>query len=134
MSASRVDNRTGGVALAVGYVVLLVVLFWRAADGLAAATGSPGRVVFFVVLPVAGVASGAYVVLGWPLRTAVAFLSGSYLAVVGLGLALLSTGTGTALALAGVGLFGVATFALVATLRSSLEWLLPVQSSREGDH
>lgn len=128
MSTSRLDNRTGGIALAVGYIVLIGVLLWRAADGLSAATGSPGRLLFFVVLPAAGVASGAYVVLEGPLRTAVAFLSGSYLAVVGIAMALLSllsTDPETALTLAGLGLFGLAAFALVATLRSAVEGLFP---------
>lgn len=134
MSTSRLDTRAGGIALAVGYVVLIGVLLWRAADGLSAATGSLGRLLFFVVLPAAGVASGAYVVLEWPLGTAVAFLSGSYLAVVGIAMALLSllsTDPETALTLAGLGLFGLAAFSLVATLRSAVEGLFPAYDLEE---
>jgi len=136
MSGHRLDTRTGGIALAVGYALLLGVLFWRAADGLSAATGSPARLVFFLVLPVAGVASGVYVVLAGPLRTTVAFLSGSYLAVVGIAMALvslLSADPEAALTLAGFGLFGLATVGLVATLRSTVGGLFSgIPSLDEG--
>jgi len=136
MTGRRLDNRTGGIALAVGYVVLIGVLFWRAAGGLSAATGSVGRLVFFVLLPVAGVASGVYVAREGPLGTTVAFLSGSYLAVVGLAMALLSllsADPAAALTLAGLGLFGLATVALVATLRSAVEGLFRGMPGLEED-
>jgi hypothetical protein len=116
-SALRFDHRTGGVALIVGYGLLIGVLFRSPAAGLATATASPQGVVFFLLLPILGLVSGAYVFLDPPFRTTVAFVTGSYLAVSGLGIAFLPADY---TALFGLVLLGLGTVAVVATLRSSI--------------
>ncbi|MEF8900309.1 MAG: hypothetical protein V5A25_03670, partial [Halovenus sp.] len=62
--------------------------------------------------------------LDWPFRTAAAFVSGSYLAMVGLTLALLATTDATTTG-AGVAIFGLAVLALVASLRSAVAGFVP---------
>lgn len=124
MARIGLDTRTGGVALVVGYGVLGVALLWNASDGLATATGSLQGLLFFVVLPLLGLASGVYTYLDWPYRTPTAFVSGSYLAMVGLTLALLVTTDATTTG-AGVVIFGLAVLALVASLRSAVAGFVP---------
>ncbi len=124
MARIGLDTRTGGAALVVGYGVLGVALFWNASDGLATATGSLQGLLFFVVLPLFGLASGVYTYLDWPLRAPTAFVSGSYLAMVGLTLSLLVTTDATTTG-AGVVIFGLAVLALVASLRSAVAGFVP---------
>lgn len=125
MATKRVDHRTGGVALVVGYGLLVAVLFRNPADGLATATASVQGALFFVLLPVLGLASGVYTLLDWPLRTLAAFGTGTYLAVVGVGILLLLVGGATVTVLLGFVLFGLAVVALVGTLRSSVAAMFP---------
>lgn len=125
------DHRAGGLALALGYGLLLVALFRDPVAGLATATDSVQGVVFFVVLPVAGLLSGGYVYRYWPYRTVVAFLTGTYLAVAGL--ALLVLPTATVLTLLGAVLFGLAVLALAAPLTAAAAALFPdLSASLEG--
>lgn len=125
MAGLRLDNRTGGSALVAGYLLLLVALFQDPGDGLATATATVQGLLFFVVLPVAGLAGGVYTALDWPFRTTVAFVTGSYLAVVGIGLALLPAQEPIVTTALGALLLGLAVFALVATVRSTAAKLVP---------
>jgi hypothetical protein len=113
------DHRTGGAALAVGYVLLVVALFRDPANGLATATGSVQGVVLFLVAPTVGLASGVYGYLGAPLHTGVTLLTATYLAAVGVSLSLFLSG-GVVLAMVGLALFGLATVALLGSLLSAL--------------
>jgi hypothetical protein len=113
------DHRTGGAALAVGYVLLVVALFRDPASGLATATGSVQGIVLFLVAPAVGLASGVYGYLGAPLHTGVTILTAPYLAAVGVSLALFLSG-GVVLALLGLALFGLATVAIVGSLLTAL--------------
>jgi hypothetical protein len=113
------DHRTGGAALAVGYVLLVVALFRDPASGLATATGSVQGVGLFLVLPGVGLVSGVYGYLGAPLHTVVTLLTATYLAAVGVSLVLFLSG-GVVLALLGLALFGLATVAIVGSLLSAL--------------
>jgi len=124
MAGIGLDNRTGGVALVVGYGLLGAVLIGNASNGFATATGSFQALLFFVVLPLFGVASGVYTFLDWPFRTPAAFVSGSYLAVVGIALASLGATSATTTG-AGLALFGLAVLALVASLRSAVTAFVP---------
>jgi hypothetical protein len=99
-------HEAGGAALLLGFLVVLVTLYREPASGVAAATASPGAVLYCIVLPAAGLLAGAYVSLGGPYSGVPLFLLGSYLGLFGLGL-LLS---------------GLATVALVA----SAWWLAAV--------
>lgn len=119
MTKPSLDHRTGGVALAVGYGLLVVALFRDPANGLATATGSAQSVVFFLVLPAVGLASGVYGYVGGPLHTGVTLLTATYLAAVGVSLALFLSG-GVVLALLGLALFALATVAIVGALLSAL--------------
>ncbi|MEF8782535.1 MAG: hypothetical protein V5A39_06220 [Haloarculaceae archaeon] len=118
--ALRLDHRTGGIALIVGYGLFIAVLFRNPTAGLAAATASAQGVVFFLLLPITGLVSGAYVFLDTPFRTTVAFLTGSYLAVSGIAIALLPADDTAITALLGLVLVGLGTLALVATLRPAV--------------
>jgi hypothetical protein len=125
MTRISLDNRTGGIALVVGYGLLIAVLFRNPTDGIATATGTVQGFLFFAVLPVSGLAGGVYTALDWPFRTTVAFVTGSYLAVVGIGLALLPAEDAIVTTVLGVLLLGLAAFALVATVRSAAASLVP---------
>lgn|GEM_PF-6350265 len=113
------DHRTGGAALAVGYVLLVVALFRDPASGRATATESIQGVILFLVLPAVGLASGGYGYVGAPLHTGVTLLTATYLAAVGVSLALFLSGD-VVLALLGLVLFGLATVAIVGSLLSAL--------------
>jgi MFS family permease len=117
------DHRAGGLALLVGYGLLIVALFRDPASGLATAIDSAQGVLFFLVLPLAGLLSGVYVVRKLPYRTAVAFLTGTYLAITGLALVLLPS----ALIVTALGsvLFGLGVVALVAPLTAATAALFP---------
>jgi hypothetical protein len=81
---------------------------------------------FVVVLPVLGLCTGVYLLLDWPFRTAVATIGSSYLGVVGVGMVFLPTSNPIVTAL-GLLFLGLATLALVSTLRASVEALVPDQ-------
>lgn len=119
MPELSLDHRTGGAALAVGYVLLIVALFRDPANGLATATGSVQGVVLFLVAPAVGLASGVYGYVGGPLHAGVTLLTATYLAAVGVSLSLFLSG-GVVLALLGLVLFGLATLAIVGSLLSAL--------------
>lgn len=122
------DNRTGGVALVVGYTLLIGVLFRDPADGLAAATATPLDFLFFILLPVLGLTGGVYTFLDWPFRATVAFVTSSYLGVVGIAIALLPTASTLVTASLGVLILFLAVLSLVATLRSAISLLVPGES------
>jgi hypothetical protein len=125
MTRFRLDNRTGGLSLVVGYCFLVVLLFRNPSDGVAIATETIQGFLFFILFPVCGIASGVVLLFDWPFRTAVAVLASSYLGVVGIALALLpSTNAGVTTVL-GLLFFALANLALVAALRSSVETLVP---------
>jgi hypothetical protein len=131
MTSSRFDSRTGGIALVVGYSVLIVALFRNPADGLATATATVQGGVFFLALPVLGVLSGVYTTVGGPFRTAVAFLGASYLGVVGVALTLVPTENQVATTGLGLLLMAVSAFAVLANVWTSLSGVMPDQFARE---
>jgi len=81
-------NSIGGAALGAGFLVVLLVLYQDPVSGWAAATRGVATVVYFVVLPVAGVLAGVYAYTDGPYSVVPLFLLGSYLGVFGLGLTL----------------------------------------------
>jgi len=105
-------TKAGGRALAIGFLLTLVVLYRDPASGLDAATVGPRAVLYFLVLPVAGVLGGVYASVDGPYSTVPLFFLGSYLGVFGLAVTL-----GTALSRDVNALLlavGLATFALAA--------------------
>jgi hypothetical protein len=125
MTRFRLDNRTGGFSLVVGYCLLIVVLFRNPNDGVAIATETAQGFLFFVVFPVCGIASGVVLLFDWPFRTTAAILASSYLGVVGITLALLPSTNAVVMTALGLLFFGLANLALVAALRSNVETLVP---------
>jgi hypothetical protein len=125
MARPGFDSRTGGVALIVGYAVLLLALFRNPGKGLETATATLQGGVFFVVFPVLGLASGVYLLLGREFRTVIAFCGGSYLGVVGVAMTMLPAANAVLTTVLGLFLMAVAVFALVASLRSSVATLAP---------
>lgn len=119
MPEFSLDHRTGGAALAVGYALLVAALFRDPASGLSTATASPQGVVFFLALPVVGLASGVYAYAGGPYRTALALVTATYLATVGVAVALFLTG-GAVLVVFGGTLFALAAVALLGSLLDAL--------------
>jgi hypothetical protein len=117
---SRFDrNEAGGGALVVGYLVVLAGLYRAPSSALEAAMAGPQSVIYFIVLPVTGIAAGVYAYVHGPFSVVALFVLGCYLGFLGLALslgALLSSNpAGIPLV---VGLLGVlcATLALLAGL------------------
>jgi uncharacterized membrane protein len=81
-------NEIGGAALVAGFLVVLFVLYRDPVSGLDAATNGVATVVYFVVLPAAGVLAGVYAYTDGPYSVVPLFLLGSYLGVFGLALML----------------------------------------------
>ncbi len=113
-------NETAGGSLVIGYLLVIVALYRSPASALEAATATPQTVVFFAVLPVLGLAAGAYAYVDGPYSGGPVFLFGSYLGLVGIALtlgALLGpTPLGLTLAV-GVVVLALAVVALVASLK-----------------
>lgn len=82
------DRRTGGIALLVGYLLMVGLLYRQPVDGLAAAMASFRGIVYFVGFPIAGLAAGVYSLVEGPYNAVFLFGAGNYLAVFGLVLAL----------------------------------------------
>lgn len=115
-------NHLGGGALVAGYLLVLVLLFRDPASGVAAATGSLPAVLYFVVIPVAGLLAGAYSYVGGRHGTAGLFLLGSYLGVFGLALlvgGLLAADPGGLPVGVGVVLLLLALTALASSIRGA---------------
>jgi len=108
------DNRTAGSALVLGYGLLVAVLFRDPGSAIGTATATVQGVVFFLVLPGLGVASGLYAYRDSPYRTGAVFVTASYLAMVGLSLALFVVSP--LVTVAGLCLFALAAVSLVASL------------------
>lgn len=128
MTDTRLDYRTGGVALVLGFLVLLAVIVGASRGGTDSVTSSPGAILTFLVPPLLGLGSGVYVYYDGPLRTVVAFLSGTYLAVAGIQLALLRTDAHVLETTLGIAVLALAVLALVSTLRSRIARLVPEES------
>lgn len=81
-------NEIGGAVLVTGFLVVLLVLYRDPVSGVDAATDGVATVVYFVVLPVAGLLAGVYAYADGPYSAVPLFLLGSYLGVFGLALTL----------------------------------------------
>lgn len=111
-------HETGGGALLLGFLVVLAMLYRDPASGLAAATATPGAVLYFLILPAAGLLAGGYAYLDGPYSGLSLFLLGGYLGLFGLGLLfgnLLAPRSDLLLLGVGLVLSGFATVALVAS-------------------
>lgn len=110
----------GGAALFAGFVVVVGVLYARSpATAIDTATSGLGAVIYFVVLPILGLAAGAYAYAGGPYSGIPLFCLGSYLGVFGVGLAfgtLVATSPSIPLVIGGVTLVALAVVAIVASL------------------
>jgi len=76
-------HEIGGAALVVGYAALLAVLYQDPTTGIAAATAEPTALLYFLVVPVAGLLAGAYAYADGPFAVVPLFALGSYMGVVG---------------------------------------------------
>lgn len=121
----RLDRQTAGVALAVGYVALIGVLFRDPSAGLSAATQGVVSAVLFILLPILGLASGVYVYVGGPFRTALGFVTASYLGTLGMAVATIRTTSPIVTVVTGLTILALAVLALVGVLRSTLGSMLP---------
>jgi len=117
MDLPALDRRRGGLATLVGYLVALAVLFRDPSRALAAATTLQG-VLFFVVFPLGGLASGAYAVRRGPFSGVGLFVAGSYLAVLGLTLGFGLVSAPAALGVVGLALAALAVVAVLAGLQA----------------
>jgi hypothetical protein len=124
MQAS-LDNRTAGIALIIGYLLVIALLFRNPGEGISAATARLSASVLFITLPALGVASGVYTYFDWPFHAAVAFVTASYLGANGIALALLSTTSFGMTTVAGVLVVALAVLALAGALRSTVGTFLP---------
>jgi hypothetical protein len=125
MMETSLDNRTAGVALVIGYLLLIFVLFRNPVEGFSAATATLSASILFVALPALGVASGIYTYFDGPFHAAVAFVTASYLGINGIALALLSpTGLGMTTGAGGL-VVGLAVLALAGALRSTVRTFVP---------
>jgi hypothetical protein len=113
-------NEIGGSALVVGFLGVLLVLYRAPVSGWATATESVATVVYFLVLPVAGLLAGVYAVADGPYSAVPQFLFGSYLGVFGLGLLLAGAVGATPIGLLGSGV-GFLLLSLGALVTSVLE-------------
>lgn len=113
-------SHAGGAALVGGFLVVIGVLYARdPAGAIAAATSSVGATVYFVVLPVLGLAAGRYAYISGPYSGVPLFCFGSYLGVFGVGLAfgtLVAESPSIFLLIGGVTLVVLAVVAIVASL------------------
>jgi hypothetical protein len=122
MRRFRLDDRTAGVALLLGYALVLAILYQDPSTGIERATRELPATGYFVILPVAGIATGGYALLELPYRSVLVFFAASYLGVVGIALALGGVVSATT-AVAGAGVFALATVAVVTAVRSFIEFL-----------
>ncbi len=115
MRLPELDRRRGGVALLVGYLLLLAVSFGGPARGLAG-LDTTGSVLVFLVLPVLGSASGVFAVARVRFAGVGLFLMGSYLAVVGLTLGFGLVPVSAAVTVVGLAIFVLAFVSVLASL------------------
>jgi len=113
MNVPTLDRRRGGIVTLVGYLVVLAVLFRDPSRVLDAASTVQG-VLFFLALPLAGLASGAYAAWGGPYSGVGLFVAGSYLAVVGLTFGFGLVSVSLAVSAVGFVLFVLAVVAVLA--------------------
>jgi len=117
------DRRSGGAALLLGYLLVVGLLFWQPGRGVAAATASLQGSLYFLVLPVAGLAAGVYALYDGPYNGVFLFVAANYLAVFGLALALGFVSIPPLVSLLGVGLVALAVVALFVSFRALLSYL-----------
>jgi uncharacterized membrane protein len=118
-------NEIGGGALVAGFLVALLVLYRDPASGIAAATDGVATIVYFVVLPVAGILAGVYAYTDGPYSVVPLFLLGSYLGIFALALIL-----GAILSPNPIGLpLGIGIILLVLSLVALLAGVLRSTSS-----
>lgn len=110
-------ERAGGVALTTGFLLAALVLYRNPASGLDAATATAGSMVYFLLLPVAGLLAGLHVAISGRYAAPLLFSFGTYLGVFGLAVtlgSLLATGSSGVLAVLGATLVVLGVVALVA--------------------
>lgn len=127
MARDYLTDRTGGVALVVGYSLLFGVLVVSASDPVETATEGVQEAVFFILLPLLGIASGVYLLLERPLRTTPAFITASYLSMTGIGITLLESTNPVVTTGIGLILLALGVLTIVAILRSVIARSLPGQ-------
>lgn len=117
VNGPRLDDRTAGLALLLGYGLVLAVLYREPVSGFERAIQGVRSALYLVVLPALGVAVGGYASLDMPYAGGPVFVAASYLGVVGVAIALGGV-TSTPLAVAGAGAFLLAALALLTSLWS----------------
>jgi hypothetical protein len=128
MTENTLNYRFGGLALIVGYVLVLGSLLASGLLGESTITNSGRQIALFLLPPLIGICSGLYVRFEYPYRTVIGFISGSYLGITGIALTMLRTGETIVTSLLGLVVLGLATLALVGILRSSITAVLPETS------
>lgn len=117
----KVDpSDVGGTALLAGFMLIVAVLYARTpAAAVDTATSGVGPIVYFIIVPALGLATGIYAYAGGPYRGIPLFCLGSYLGVFGVGLTagtLAAASTSVALFVGGVTLIALAVVAIVASV------------------
>jgi uncharacterized membrane protein len=116
-------NKVGGGALVAGFLGVLLTLYRDPVNGIAAATDGIATIVYFVVLPAAGLLAGVYAYADTRYSVVPLFLLGSYLGVFGLALILGSVLGPNRIGLplgVGVALLSLSLVALVASVLRSI--------------
>lgn len=113
----RLDDRTAGAALLIGYAVVLAILYRDPTAGIRQTTRGVPAIVYFFLLPAGGMVIGGYALFGGSYSGVFVFVAGSYLGVLGIALALGGV-TSAFVALAGAGVFLLSVVAVVTSVRS----------------
>jgi hypothetical protein len=112
-------TETGGGALVVGFLLVVLLLYRNPVAGLNAATVSVQSVLYFLVLPVVGILGGSYTYTDGRYSGVSLFLFGSYLGVFGLAVTLgsvLASGWIELSLWIGIGLLACSVTALAASV------------------
>jgi hypothetical protein len=127
----RLDHRLGGVALAAGFALSLVLPLVIGAGGVARLTRDTATVVLVVAVPLLGVGSGLYVARRGPYATQLALFAGSYLGFSGIGMLLSAPAGAVGTIAGGLMIFALAVVGVSAPLLGSVGEMVPSMDALE---
>lgn len=134
----ELSSKTGGTAIASGFLLMLLLLYLDPSYTLTAATAGVRALLLLLVFPLTGLLVGLYSYLDGPHHGALLFLAGTYLGIVGLTMVVgfgLSPLRIQLLQAVGLVLFGLAVVAILVSVQRfasfvGLGKMLPTVSDR----